>query len=302
MIGVAGVLGLGILGLFVNLNQVYVALVGDIVSLCDGCGIMVQGVGKILFICFDLVGGVNIVGFNVLVGQQGGQEDFISMVGYSKMGLLGDMVLGIINFGMGVSEFIDCIMGLLFYFDSVFGWGICEKVLVGVLLNVDGVVIFVCLDNDIGNNFYNFMYGIWWVGVDGELLILIGFCSFEFGGNFMFLFMFMDILVWFIKVDCFSDVIGMVDIGKLVGMLDQVDVVNVMEFIVCISEQKMVVQNIGIVSCDEVICDMVNCGYIKSVDLVDWYGNLVMLDLVSDFDIVGVLGIFFSMEFNDNEF
>ncbi|MDH3276197.1 MAG: general secretion pathway protein GspF, partial [Gammaproteobacteria bacterium] len=37
-----------------------------------------DGAGKIPFICFDLAGGVNIAGSNVLVGGQGGQSDFLS--------------------------------------------------------------------------------------------------------------------------------------------------------------------------------------------------------------------------------
>ncbi|MVF13330.1 general secretion pathway protein GspF [Ketobacter sp. MCCC 1A13808] len=302
MTGAAGVLGPGILGLFANPNQAYAALAGDIASLRDGCGITVQGAGKIPFICFDLAGGANIAGSNVLVGQQGGQEDFISTAGYSKMGLPGDMVPGITNPGTGVSEFIDRTMGLLFHSDSAFGRGIREKASVGALSNVDGAVIPARSDNDTGNNPHNPMYGIWRAGADGELLTLIGSRSSESGGNSMSPPMLMDTSVRPTKVDRPSDVTGMVDTGKLVGMLDQADVVNVMESIARISEQKMAAQNIGTVSRDEVIRDMVNCGYIKSADLADRYGNPATLDPASDPDIVGASGIFSSTEFNDNEF
>jgi len=37
-----------------------------------------DGAGKIPFICFDLAGGANISGSNVLVGKSGGQSDFLS--------------------------------------------------------------------------------------------------------------------------------------------------------------------------------------------------------------------------------
>src|SRR5437868_2507046 len=50
------------------------------------------GAGKIPFICFDLAGGANISGSNVLVGQSGGQQDFLSTQGYSKLGIPGNMV------------------------------------------------------------------------------------------------------------------------------------------------------------------------------------------------------------------
>ena len=45
------------------------------------------GAGKIPFICFDLAGGGNIAGSNVLVGGPKGQLDFLSVAGYSKLGL-----------------------------------------------------------------------------------------------------------------------------------------------------------------------------------------------------------------------
>ena len=40
---------------------------------------------------FDLSGGANLVGSNVLVGQKGGQLDLLSAAGYNKQGLPVDM-------------------------------------------------------------------------------------------------------------------------------------------------------------------------------------------------------------------
>ena len=76
----------GILSLFAKPQVAYAQLSGDLESLRDACGINIQGAGKIPFICFDLAGGANIANSNVLVGQQGGQMDFLSTAGYSKMG------------------------------------------------------------------------------------------------------------------------------------------------------------------------------------------------------------------------
>ena len=42
---------------------------------------------KIPFLCFDLAGGANIAGSNVLVGGPGGQRDALSGGGYDKLGL-----------------------------------------------------------------------------------------------------------------------------------------------------------------------------------------------------------------------
>ena len=51
-----------------------------------------QGAGLIPFICFDLAGGANLVGSEVLVGVQGGQANFLSTAGYGKLGVPGNMV------------------------------------------------------------------------------------------------------------------------------------------------------------------------------------------------------------------
>src|SRR5690606_25667479 len=97
MTGAASVLGPSIFGMFANPTAAYADLAGDISALSSECGITVAGAGKIPFICFDLAGGANIAGSNVLVGGRGGQEDFLSTAGYSKLGLPGDMVPGAAN-------------------------------------------------------------------------------------------------------------------------------------------------------------------------------------------------------------
>ena len=61
-----------IFSLFANPRAAYAALSPDVEALKAGCGIATQGAGKIPFICFDLAGGANISGSNVLVGKQGG--------------------------------------------------------------------------------------------------------------------------------------------------------------------------------------------------------------------------------------
>src|SRR5690606_38521197 len=60
------------------------------------CGIT-GGAGMVPFICFDLSGGANIAGSNVLMGRQGGQEDFLSTAGYSRLGLPGNMTPNLPN-------------------------------------------------------------------------------------------------------------------------------------------------------------------------------------------------------------
>ena len=94
--GAAYTLGGGILSLFSNPREVMAQQAGlsaDLQSMLGTCGVSANGAGKIPFICFDLAGGANIAGSNVLIGQEGGQRDFLSTAGYEKMGLPGDILV-----------------------------------------------------------------------------------------------------------------------------------------------------------------------------------------------------------------
>src|SRR6185437_7117992 len=90
--GAATVVAPTVFGLFADPRAAQAALDSDIQQLAQTCGIAVAGAGKIPFICFDLAGGGNIAGSNVLVGGPGGQMDFLATDGYSKLGLPGDMI------------------------------------------------------------------------------------------------------------------------------------------------------------------------------------------------------------------
>src|SRR5579863_3539597 len=89
--GSATVIGPSLLAMLAAPRYAHATLAGDIQSLLAPCSIT-TGAGKIPFICFDLAGGGNIAGSNVLVGGPGGQLDFLSVAGYSKLGLPGSMV------------------------------------------------------------------------------------------------------------------------------------------------------------------------------------------------------------------
>lgn len=282
-------------GLFANPRMAQAALSPDLATLKQTCGIATQGAGKIPFICFDLAGGANIAGSNVLTGQSGGQLDFLSTAGYNKMGLPGDMVPSILNPDTGLSDFINTELGLAFHSDSAFLRGILEKTSVATRARINGAVMPARSDNDTGNNPHNPMYGINRAGADGELLTLIGSQSSVSGGNSMAPADLIDPAARPTKVDRPSDVTGLVDTGQLVGLLSESDAVAVMESIQRISERKM-----ERVTTDAIVKDLVRCGYVKSADLVDRYGNPASLDVLLDPNIIGP--IFSSEEFEDNEF
>jgi hypothetical protein len=299
--GAAVVTAPSLFGLFTNPREAYAALSPDLEALkaADRCDITTIGGGKVPFICFDLAGGANIAGSNVLVGT-GSQLDFLTTAGYNRLGLPGDMVPSITNPDTGLSDFIDMDLGLAFHSDSAFLRGIKEKFSAANWALTNGAVIPARSENDTGNNPHNPMYAINRCGADGELLTLIGSRSSDSGGNSVAPADMIDPSVRPTKVDRPSDVSGLVDTGKLVGLLDQSDAVAVMESIQRISDMKLANVDTGITT-DEVIKELVRCGYVKSADLVDRYGNPAELDVTLDTDIIGP--IFSQEEFDgDSEF
>jgi hypothetical protein len=300
--GTATVIAPTLFGLFASPRAAQAQLSPDLDALKQACGFAVQGAGKIPFICIDLAGGANMAGSNVLTGGQGGQRDFLSVAGYGRLGLPGDMVPNAPNPGSPTNDFVENRLGLLFHLDSAFARGILERVSVTTAADVNGAVIPARSENDTGNNPHNPMYGIFHAGADGELLTLIGSESSESGGNSMAPSYLLNPSVRPTKVDRTSDVTGLVDTGKLVGLLDQDDAVRVMESIQRLSDDKLARVSTGI-SRDAVIKDLVRCNYVKAADLTDRYGDPSALNPELDPDIVGPAGIFTRAEFdNEDEF
>jgi hypothetical protein len=99
------------------------------------------------------------------------------------------------------------------------------------------------------------------------------------------------------KLDRPSDVTGLADVGDLIGLLSQADAVAVMESIQRISDMKLNRVNSQITRVD-LIKDLVRCGYVKSADLADRFGDPSALNPGVDPDIVGPAGIFSSEEFS----
>jgi hypothetical protein len=309
--GLGTVVAPTVFGLFANPREAMAALSPDLEALRASCGIEVLGAGKIPFICFDLAGGANMVGSNVLVGGPGGQFDFLSTAGYAKLGLPGDMVPSLINPATGLS-FTDTTLGLAFHSDSAFLRGIVERVSPGTAASVNGAVIAARSENDTGNNPHNPMYGIYRAGANGSLATLVGSRASDSGGNSMAPAGLVDLSVRPTKVDRASDVTGLVDTGQLAQLLSVDDTVAVMESIQRISDRKMQAVDPkqpwpdpkkAPITRSEVVRDLVSCGYVKAADVVDRFGDPSSLDPELDPDIVGGSGIFSRAEYDaDAEF
>ncbi len=314
MTGSASILTGGVFSLFTNPNAAMAAVSSDLQALADSiptCTLGgLTGAAKVPFICFDLAGGANLAGSNVLVGQGGGQMDTMSTGGYNKLGIPGDMVPGLDSTAAtllnasAADNFVNDELNLLFHADSAMLLGILEKA--GASLgNIDGCVIPARSDNDTGNNPHNPLYGVAMTGARGEVVDLIGSRSTDSGGNSIAPASQINPEVRPTKVDRPSDVTGMVDVGNLTAILtDPNDVTAVMESLARISHKKLANDPGSLVSTglgntqDKVIKDLVRCGYLKAAHTANEFAG-VPVDPELDLDIQA---IFSAAEFTDREF
>ncbi|HWM26974.1 MAG TPA: hypothetical protein VNQ14_00850 [Woeseiaceae bacterium] len=295
--GSAFALGGGVMSLFSNPRQAFAALSADLDPWRTTCKVT-DGAGKIPFICFDLAGGANIAGSNVLVGKEGGQLDFLSTAGYQTLGLPGDMVPGLNDPITGL-PYANTDLGLAFHSDSAFLRGMLRSMSPARAANLNGAVIPARSDNDTSNNPHNPLYGIAMAGANGSILTLAGSENTDSGGNSMIPATMMNPELRPTKVDRPSDVTGLVDTGDLAAILEPEDATAVMESIYRVSDQKMAVADSGqVVTAPDVIKDMVRCGYFKAADIADRFGG-TPIDPAEDLTIVGPNGIFTEAEFND---
>jgi len=285
-------------------------LANDLEALKAACGIN-NVAGKIPFICFDLAGGCNMAGSNVLVGKQQGQLDVLATAGYSKLGLPGDQIPGVAEAaasatGTSSGDHTDTSLGLAFHSDSAFLRGMYTSLkTAGIGANINGAVIPARSENDTSNNPHNPLYGIQRAGADGSILTLIGSQNSDSGGNSMAPLMMINPEFRPTKVDRPSDVTGLVGTSDRPKRLSHEDEVVVMEAIYRLSEQKMGKVTTGLTGLDplkapltrdEVVENLVKCGYLSNAYVAEKFGNVV-LDPAKDPNIVGASGIFTDAEF-----
>jgi hypothetical protein len=300
MTGAATVVGPTLLGLLAAPRPAQATLAPDIQSLLTGCSIT-TGAGKIPFICFDLAGGGNIAGSNVLVGGPKGQLDFLSVAGYSKLGLPGTMVPSPSTTG----NFIDSSFGLRYHSDSAHLRGMKARASAKAMAGTNGTVIPALSQNDTNTNPHNPMYAIYQYGARGGLLNLIGSQSSMSGGNSMSPPTMVIAAAQPTKVSSPADTQGLVSTGQLSTLLPiSSDVTNVLESMKRISDAKYTqVQAYSDPTLNAAALGPTGiqaCGYTKAAYTVDKYNNPGSVDPSKDPNVVGPSGIFNATEFASN--
>lgn len=297
MTGAATVIGPTLLGLLAAPRDARATLAGDISPLLGPCGIT-TGAGKIPFICFDLAGGGNIAGSNVLVGGPKGQLDFLSVAGYNKLGLPGTMVPSPSTSG----NFIDSSFGLRFHADSAHLRGMKARTSAKAMGGTNGTVIPALSQNDTDVNPHNPMYGVYQFGARGGLLNLIGSVSSVSGGNSMAPPTMVIAAAQPTKVSSSADTQGLVSTGQLSTLLpNPSDVTNVLESMKRVSDAKYgVVQAYTNPATNAAALGpsgIQACGYTKAAYIVDKYNSPAAVNPDVDPNIVGPGGIFNTAEY-----
>ncbi|MDB6063111.1 MAG: ral secretion pathway protein GspF [Verrucomicrobiaceae bacterium] len=269
--GSGAVIASSLFGLFPNAAQA--ALSGDLAAQMTACSAGNGASGMLPFLCFDLAGGGNIAGSNVLVGFKGGQQDLLSTSGYSLLGLPAGMAPNAP--GAATAALIDTSLGLTFHADSAFLRGIKMTLSPEAMANINGAVIPARSENDTGNNPHNPMYGIYRAGARGSLVNLIGSQNSDSGGNSMAPAMLIDVSARPTQVNRPSDVTGLVGTSTdLPRILVQDDTVAAMESVARIS-------NLGVNAAGAyypttpdytAVRESAKCEIVKSADSTDRFG------------------------------
>jgi hypothetical protein len=303
--GSATVVGPSLLAMLAAPRSARAGLATDINNLLAPCSIT-TGAGKIPFICFDLAGGGNIAGSNVLVGGPTGQRDFLSVAGYNKLGLPGTMVPNPSTTG----NFIDASFGLLYHSDSAHLRGMKARASAKAMAGTNGTIIPALSQNDTNTNPHNPMYAIYAYGARGGLLNLIGSASSMSGGNSMAPPTMVISAAAPTKVSSPADTQGLVSTGQLGTLLpNPADVTNVLESMKRISDSKYsavkaypsdATLNTAALGNGISTPGVAGCGYTKAAYTVDTYSDPGSVDPSKDPKVVGPSGIFNATEFANN--
>jgi hypothetical protein len=300
MTGAATVIAPTLAGMLAYPRAARASLAPDIQTAVGLCGIT-TGAGKIPFICFDLAGGGNIAGSNVLVGGPKGQLDFLSVAGYSKLGLPGSMVPS----PSATGNFIDSSFGLRYHSDSAHLRGMKLRASAATMAGTTGTIIPALSQNDTNTNPHNPMYGIYQAGARGGLLNLIGSVSSQSGGNSMSPPTMVISAAMPTKVSSSQDSKGLVSTGQLSTLLpNAADVTNVLESMKRISDAKYA----KVTAYTDATLNgtaigpngIAACSYTKSAYIVDRYNSPSAVNPDVDPNIVGASGIFSTAEYQAN--
>lgn len=211
-------------------------------------------------IIFDLAGGANIPGSNVMAGGPGGQMDFLQ--DYKSLGLPADM-------HPSLAGQLNTDLGLAFHGDSPILRGIQNVTQATTQAKIDGALFAASSADDTGNNTLNPSYWINRAGAKGGLSQLAGTRDTESGGRSASPMESIDPSMRPVQLNRPQDALGLVNIGKLGTLFNDQKAQRILKAIERMSEQKVMAFNQQ--ALPDQIKNLVKCGYIGAQDLIGMY-------------------------------
>lgn len=211
---------------------------------------------------FDLAGGSNIAGSNVIVGKAGGQMDFLSA--YDTLGLPAEMHPK--NAGQVNTE-----LGLAFHNDSAILRGIKAVTSATTRNNIDGGVIAGVTNDDTQNNTLNPMYWLHAAGASGDIAHLVGTQNTDSGGNSIAPSSSMIATLKPVSVNTPTEALNLVTIGKMGTLFGSDKSSKIIKSIQNLSSSKL--NQFSSRSLPDQIKDLINCGYIQSEDALNKFSS-----------------------------
>jgi hypothetical protein len=206
---------------------------------------------------FDLAGGANLIGSNVMVGKAGGQLDFAK--DYTTLGLPASM-------HPSLSGQTNNELGLVFHNDSAILRGIKAGGSAAVRAKVDGGVFCAVTSDDTSNNQHNPMYWLAAAGANGKLASLAGSNNSMSGGNSMAPTASIISSLKPVIINNQNDAIGLVNVGRLGTLYGADKTQKILKTIENMSAQKL--KQFNSKTLPDQIKDLMNCGYIKPQDIL----------------------------------
>jgi hypothetical protein len=228
------------------------------------------GTRMVPMIIFDLAGGGNIAGTNVIVGGKGGQMDFLPDGSYATIGLAPEAEpQKLAATDLAFSEF-----GLAFHPTSKMLAGMREFTTAPTRAGTDGALFCAASSDDTRNNPHNPLYWIAKAGLGGELVSLVGTTDGTSGGRAAAPPLSIDPSKQPSRITRPEDALGLVDPGKLATILAAVstpqqgiaDVQKVLAATKTMSDAKL--KMFQQKDLPGQIQDLVKCGYINSSDFL----------------------------------
>lgn len=226
------------------------------------CGGLPQLNPNIPVIIFDLSGGANIAGSNVIVGGPGGQDDLLQPSDYASLGLPSDMTPDKANQ-------INSQLGLKFHSDSGFLRGIIARTDAQTRSRVDGAIFCTSSADDTGNNPHNPMFWLAKAGASGDLGHLAGTQNSQSGGRSQAPRASINPAKQPIRLTTPADAVALVSAGRLSQITSDDKVQKVLKAAERMSANQL--QRFDTLSLPEQIKTLVECGYLQTQDLIGRY-------------------------------